>query len=80
TLVTGGFDGSTYLSSCEVYDSKSDAWTLVASMSKARAQHTLTSLPSGELLVTGGINNGYYMADCEMYDPSSNIWTPIMNM
>jgi len=56
-LVTGGFRvrvGVQALSSAEIYDPRSRAWSPVAPMSDSRTAHALTALPGGRALVTGG--------------------------
>ena len=44
-------------------------------MFSARAYHTATLPPSGEVLVAGGYSGGYETARAELYDPSSNTWS-----
>ena len=69
-LVTGGYDGSNTLSSCELYNPNIGLWTTAASMQQLRSGHTLSLLPSGFVLVTGGTSG----TSCELYDPTNNIW------
>lgn len=47
--------GQNYLTSAELYDSSTDTWTTVASMSNAREGATGVILPDGRVLVVGGI-------------------------
>jgi Kelch motif len=64
-LVTGGFAGSEQkvkLSSAEIYDPTSGAWTAIGDMGVARAGHTATRLADGRVLVTGG-NPGSAVAE-----------------
>jgi len=71
-LVTGGTkgsDGETILASCEIYDGKTETWTLTGAMNTARAYHTATALEDGNILVAGG------GADSEIYDVNSGKWT-----
>ncbi len=56
-LVAGGTsNGTTALSSIEIYDVAAGTWASSASLGTARYQHTATLLVSGKLLVTGGWN------------------------
>jgi hypothetical protein len=63
-LVTGGAsvwdtwdDPGAVLSSVEIYDPASDTWSAFPSLQQARAEHTATLLPDGQVLVTGGRAN-----------------------
>ena len=80
-LLVGGFTswgktGAT--AACEVFDSLTNTFTVVGSMSTPRARHTATLLPSGKVLVVGGTES--YAATsalntCEIYDPTTKLWT-----
>jgi hypothetical protein len=42
-------------------------------MTKLRASHTATKLPSGEVVIAGGYSSNYLnseVADCEIYVPA----------
>jgi len=57
-LVTGGYDGSDYLSSAEIYDPATGAWSSAGSMATARAGHTALVVPANKVvLVAGGYNS-----------------------
>jgi hypothetical protein len=87
-LVTGGDSGtqptSKGVAAAEMFDSTTNTWTATASMSVARAAHTQTLLPNGDVLVAGGnsANWGFCNAliSSETYDPSTGTWTSAGNM
>ena len=61
----------------ELYDPASNTWSAAASLATARASHTATLLPSGQVLAVGGYSDGQsggYQASAELYDPASNTW------
>jgi len=58
-LLTGGFNGSVALTGSEVFDAEAVGFELASTMIKARAFHSATILPSGQVLVAGG---GYDLA------------------
>jgi N-acetylneuraminic acid mutarotase len=82
-LATGGGieGGPTWSStaSAEIFDPKTSQWSLVPPMSVARARHTATLLPSGEVLVAGGattyhLDSGQVTASAELFNPRTNSW------
>lgn len=78
-LVTGGRDNSsTPITSTEIYDPDTDAWTTTGGMNEARYNHAAALLPDGRVLVAGGYNNSStYLTSAEVYDPASGTWTQI---
>jgi hypothetical protein len=57
-LVAGGDDGavSRKLSECELYDPVTAQWSATGSLNTARDGHTVTLLPSGQVLAAGGFS------------------------
>ena len=56
-LMCGGSSGLAVLSSCEIYNSQSIAWTVTASMSTARGYPSSALLQNNKVLVTGGMSS-----------------------
>jgi len=77
-LVAGGAtddSGGGEISSAELYDPATGAWTFTGSMSVARSLHTATLLRNGQVLVAGGLSNHVALASAELYDPATGTWT-----
>jgi hypothetical protein len=53
----------------------SGTWALTGSVNTARADHTATLLPNGQVLVAGGENATGFLASAELYNPSTGGWT-----
>jgi uncharacterized repeat protein (TIGR01451 family) len=73
-LVEGGLSvtvGIQTLSSSELYDLVTGAWSAAGSLATPRAGHTATLLSTGKVLVVGGSA----LSSCELYDPSTKSWT-----
>lgn len=79
-LVAGGLQGTTDLSSAELYDPTTGSWSLTGSMLTARDSQTATLLANGKVLVVGGNDNGAYLASAELYNPSTGTWSAAGNM
>src|SRR5436309_1831309 len=61
-LVAGGYDidlnnNHNSLASAELYDPASGTWTVTGSLNTARASHTASLLPNGNVLVAGGYDS-----------------------
>ena len=67
-LVTGGYNGRSYLSSAEAYNPETGTWSTAAPMASARAEHTATLLNNGQVLVLGGAN-GSPLGSAEVFTP-----------
>ena len=74
-LVAGGLDveGTSSISSTELYDPAAGTWTMAGSLNVARAQHTATLLPNGLVTVVGGFHGP--TATTELYDPATATWS-----
>lgn len=73
-LVAGGSDGTSSLSSSEIYDPTTGVWSPASSMNEARGFHSATLLSSGKALVVGGMGTSSCPASAEIYDPVTNAW------
>nr|MDA8100502.1 hypothetical protein [Nitrospiraceae bacterium] len=78
-LIAGGFNGSSYVSSAELYDPSAGTWSTTGSLAAARGVHTATLLPNGKVLVAGGFD-GAALSSAELYDPESGIWSSTGSM
>jgi hypothetical protein len=80
-LVAGGYRNGTVLNSVEIYDPALATWSFAhdtsgdpVSLVEARAYHTATLLPQGEVLFVGGYGGLEYLASAERYDPADGSW------
>ena len=75
------FNNSTWLNSMEIYDPKTGTMSQSkVTMSKRRAGHTATLLPSGKVLIVGGFCGLKCTGDQQMddlYDPASDTVAPL---
>jgi Galactose oxidase, central domain len=76
-LVIGGYSFNGELSSAELFDPATGAFTPTGSMVTARFDHTATLLSNGKVLVTGGRNSGTSTySTAELFDPATGAFTP----
>jgi hypothetical protein len=76
-LIAGGYAGSV-VSSAELYDPKSGAFTETGSLSAARCKHTAGLLPDGRVLIAGGSDSRGWngnLNSAEIYDPRTGRFT-----
>jgi Galactose oxidase, central domain len=74
-LITGGTEarlGLPILSSAELFDPDTGAFTATGNMTTARSDHSATLLPDGRVLIIGGTSApGDGPSTAELYDPST---------
>ena len=59
-----------------VFGGSPGTWTTTGSLNTARAAHTATLLPNGDVLVAGGQDaSGNALASAELYNPTTGSWT-----
>jgi len=73
--VFGGQSGNVSLNTCEVYDTRNDNWTPIASMSTARHGLAAATGNNGKIYVFGGENGSNFFDSVEEYDPVTNTWS-----
>lgn len=75
-LVTGGYTGTNYTSSVELYDPSSGTWKLTNAMNATRYAHTATRLTNGKVLIVGGRDfSSGVRSSAELFDPLTGNWT-----
>ncbi len=79
-LVTGGWDGSKTLDSCELYNPETEEWSFTASLSTKRQFHTATLLMDGRVFITGGSytrsdGKRLTLSKFEIFDPVTETWS-----
>jgi N-acetylneuraminic acid mutarotase len=55
-------------------------WRATGELVTARAGHTATLLPDGQVLVAGGYEGHVTLASAELYDPATETWTATGSM
>jgi hypothetical protein len=71
-LVVGGFDNKTDLTSVELFDPTSGAWSSPsAALSTPRNLATATTLKSGKVIIAGGFDGNKPLGSVEIFDPSN---------
>jgi hypothetical protein len=73
--MTGGYGLFGYMASADLYDPTTEMWTTTSAMTIARAYHTATLLPNGQVLVSGGYDGNKILGSAEQYNPATHEWT-----
>ena len=63
------------LSSCEVFNVKSNSFSEIGNMINNRERPAAVLLPNGLVLIIGGANDFMYLSSCEFYDPLSKTFS-----
>ncbi len=81
-LVVGGQDSKLKaMSSTELYDPQTGAWSQTGSMSVPRRDHNTILLPDGRVLVIGGVDADLKaLSSAEIYDPQTGEWSTVPSM
>lgn len=70
----GGYDGSCFLQTVEVFDPNTNKWAFVAPMNAQRSRVALTA-NMGKLWAVGGYDGISNLVSVEVYDPAADTWT-----
>ena len=62
------------LTSVELYNPVTNAWSTAGALTTARNSHTATLLSDGKLLVAGGTDGSVSFGSAELYDSGTNTW------
>ena len=76
-LAVGGYSGTTFLASAEIFDPQTGIWEETSPLDTARAFHTATLLPTGEVLVVGGETLGGFTDSVELFDPRTGAFRSV---
>jgi S-methylmethionine-dependent homocysteine/selenocysteine methylase len=75
-LVAGGIQTPDHVCTAEIYDPKTETWSVTSPLHAARYDHTATLLPNGTVLIAGGCridgksisNESGSLSSTEIYD------------
>jgi hypothetical protein len=81
-LVAGGINGSSTLSTAQLFSPSAGTWVAAASLNAARNGHAAALLADGRVLVAGGSNGSTTLNTAARFDPASGsgAWTAVANM
>jgi len=79
TTVTNGLasvtsNGSGEVTTAELYDPATKAWSATGQLKKGRSAHTATMLKDSKVLVVGGFSPSGELDSAELYDPAAGTW------
>ncbi len=75
-LIAGGSNDTQALSSAELYDPLTGAWSATGSLSAPRNLASAVLLANGKVLITGGLSgNSTLLNTAEAYDPATGTWS-----
>ncbi|KAE8745484.1 hypothetical protein FOCC_FOCC007864 [Frankliniella occidentalis] len=77
--VCGGYDGSVFLQTVEMFDPATNEWKFVAPMNVMRSRVALVA-NMGKLWAIGGYDGNSNLSTVEVYDPQSNTWSFVASM
>lgn len=73
-LITSGIDANgNALSSCELWDPLTNAWTPTGSLSTSYYAHHIVLLANGQVLVAG--TDVVFTSATDVFDPNTGVWT-----
>ena len=75
----GGYDGTSNLKSCVVYDPLADAWSTITNMPDARSGMGAVAL-NGKIYVPGGSGDTSILKSGAVYDPATDSWSATASM
>ena len=70
-LIAGGINGSTSLTTAQLYNQTAGTWAAAGTLNTARHLHTATLLNDGRVLVCGGMNGSTVLTSAALYNPAS---------
>jgi hypothetical protein len=73
-LIAGGADRHRTLSTAELYDPRTGAFTPTGPLEFGRSNHGATLLADGRVLVVGGVCGHHSLSSAEVWDPKTGTW------
>ena len=77
--VCGGYDGSGFLMTAEVFNPSTKQWSYIASMNVMRSRVALVA-NCGKLYAIGGYDGVTNLSTVEVYNPETNQWEFVASM